>query len=93
MSDTRRAVSDDPNWGPRTPDFEKRYPGMTRKHQTQDRPPTTLRGGKRGKFVNRGKNVRYNLERKIEELQLIEDLELECVTCRRVQRPANPVEQ
>jgi hypothetical protein len=71
MSKTIRWTSDDPNWGPGTPDFDKRFPNVrTKKHQGRDRAPEQLY--RQRKALKHGKISRAGAARRIDRHDLAE---------------------
>lgn len=67
MSDTRINVI--PGWGPNHPHWPQRFGPMTEKMQTRDQSAYRNSRYSHDRFRNGGKNSRYNLLRKIDELR------------------------
>jgi hypothetical protein len=72
MSDTYRAVQ--PGWGPGKPDFERLFPGMTRKRHTADR--ASGQPARHERFRRYGRKSLHRLRRENERLHCREAQEI-----------------
>jgi len=83
MSDTIRNVTEHPRWHPGFPEFDKLWGKggthskrcYTVKHQTRDRQSLGSLRKKTKKFIKGVRNDRHSLLKKVEALQLQENLE------------------
>lgn len=78
MSDTYRWVhptwdEDHPHW-PVDGQFGNKKPTQSRKHQCRDRHDGMSQRSKKSRFSKYTRNTQYNLERKIDDLRLRENL-------------------
>jgi hypothetical protein len=72
MSNTKRDVT--PGWNPSDPHWC--YGNMTEKYQARDRSEGKCKSSKNHRFTKGIKNTKYNLQQKIEDLSLEEELSL-----------------